>query len=98
MSLQDMRKIINRRNDLRSGCLPKLNTLTELKRMKRLERAQAFNRFAEPLRPALIEAEIERWQVQSGNPNWKPNSILGMGIGARVDALLYEQYRAMKQL
>ncbi len=89
-------EVIERRNELRRGYLPTLNLVVELRRMYQQKLHAEFEHFAKPRRRALIDAEVERWRRDTGNPNWVPNSISGQGIGARVDTILWKKYLAAK--
>ena len=81
------------RNRLRKEAgLPLLSVVKELRRMKTVEDGERFNQFVALHKKAVWDEVLKSVRDGMGDPNWRPNSITGMGIQAKVFAILGRRY------
>ena len=81
------------RNRLRKEAgLPLLSVVKELRRMKTVEDGERFNQFVALHKKAVWNQVLKSVRDGMGDPNWSPNSITGMGIQAKVFAILRRRY------
>lgn len=85
---------INVRNLLRQECgLPLLSVAAEWRRMKNLEAAQAYARFANRYQDRIIAKVLARIRRQRGDENWTPRGFFGgMGLQNEVNQRLRRLY------
>lgn len=84
---------IERRSEIRREAgLPLLSVAKELRRMKGQETEEAFSRFAEPRRAAVLDEILERRRAEIGNPNWHPSFIEGMAIANQIRRVLWKRW------
>jgi hypothetical protein len=86
------------RNRLRKEAgLPLLSVVKELRRMKTVEDGERFNQFVALHKKAVWNQVLKSVRDGMGDPNWRPNSITGMGIQANVLAILRRRYKYIKR-
>ena len=66
----------------------------ELRRMKRQEDSEEFERFSAAHRKAVLEQVLRPRREAEGNPNWRPTWIDVVGYQNEVRKILWEQFRA----
>jgi hypothetical protein len=82
---------IEQRNEIRgSAQLPLLSIPKELRRMKQQEVSKEFEQFNAARSKAVWQDVLKRHRNAEGNPNWKPNSLEGMGNKRRSQNSLGE--------
>ena len=87
-------KEIAARNIIRAEAgLPLLSIPRELRRMKQVTDAMAFEDFADLHRQAVLEEVLAPVREARGEPNWRPTGFMeGMGFQAQVEKLLRERF------
>jgi hypothetical protein len=88
---------IARRNEIRREAnLPLLSIPKELRRMKRQEDLEEFERFAAGRRTAVLE-EVLRPRREAEGPNWRPSWMEGVRYQTQVNKILWERFYAVRQ-
>jgi len=88
---------IARRNEIRRETgLPLLTTSKELRRMKRQEDLEEFERFEAVHAKAVWEEVLKPRREAEGNPNWRPSWTEGVRYQTQVNKILWEQFTAHK--
>jgi len=86
------------RNELRREAnLPLLSIPQELRRMKRQEDLEEFERFEAANGKAVWHEVLKRRREAEGNPNWRPNFMEGMRYQNQVRAIVWEQFRVSRR-
>ena len=86
---------IARRNELRHEAgLPLLPVVPELRKMKRQEDLQEFERFKAVQGKAVLEEILKGRREAEGNPNWRPRWIDVVGYQNEVRQILRQQFQA----
>jgi hypothetical protein len=82
------------RNIIRAEAgLPLLSIPTELRRMKQVTDAMAFEKFADRHRQAVWEEVLGPMRAAKGDPNWRPTGLLeGLALQAQVSSILRERF------
>jgi hypothetical protein len=82
------------RNIIRAEAgLPLLSIPTELRRMKQVTDAMAFEEFADRHRQAVWEEVLGPMRAAKGDPNWRPTGLLeGLALQAQVSSILRERF------
>ena len=65
--------------------------------MKTVEDGERFNQFVALHEKAVWDEVLKSVRDGMGDPNWRPNSITGMGIQANVWAILRRRYEYIKR-
>ncbi len=87
---------IARRNHIgQEAGLPLLPVVQELRKMKRQEDQEEFDRFAAVHREAIVEQVLKPWR--DDNPNRRPNFLEGMGYQNQIHKILWERFRVARQ-
>jgi hypothetical protein len=93
---------IAERNRIRAEAkLPLLSVPREVRRMKEVDDAEEFNRFAARHREAVWDEVLKPLRDANGDPNWRPHSFIeGVGLQAQVLKNLRDRFamRAGPQL
>jgi hypothetical protein len=83
------------RNELRREAkLPLLSVPKELRRMKKQEELEEFDRFEAAYGKAVWEEVLKARREAEGNPNWRPNWMEGVGYQSEVYKILRERFAA----
>jgi hypothetical protein len=92
-------KEIAARNIIRAEAgLPLLSVPQELRRMKEVADAMAFEEFAGRHRQAVWEEVLEPVRRQRGDPNWHPTRLMeGFAFQAQVNRILRERFKDCPQ-
>jgi hypothetical protein len=89
---------IARRNEIRREAnLPLLSVAKELRRMKRQEDLEEFERFAAGRRTAVLE-EVLRPRREAEGPNWRPSWMEGVSYQTQVNKILWERFYAVRRV
>jgi hypothetical protein len=85
---------IVRRNEIRKATgLPLLSIPTELRKMKEVERAAEFEKFAAVHREAILEELLAPIREARGEPCWQPTRFMeGLALQAQVNRILRERF------
>ena len=85
------------RNIIRAEAgLPLLSIPRELRRMKMVEDAAAFEQFADRHRQAVLEEVLAPVREARGEPNWRPSRLMeGYAFQAQVSKILRERFEAI---
>jgi hypothetical protein len=87
---------IARRNEIRREAnLPLLSITKELRRMKDQEKLEEFERFEAVYGKAVWEEVLKARREAEGNPNWRPNWMVGMCLQSQLRKTLWEQFRSI---
>jgi hypothetical protein len=74
--------------------LPLLSVPKELRRMKMVEDAMAFEQFADRHAESVWEEVLTPVREARGDPNWRPTRLMeGMGFQAQVSKILRERFK-----
>jgi hypothetical protein len=74
--------------------LPLLSIPRELRRMKMVEDAMAFEQFADRHRESVWEEVLAPVREARGEPTWRPTGFMeGMGFQAQVSKVLRERFK-----
>jgi hypothetical protein len=85
---------IARRNEIRREAkLPLLPIAKELRRMKKQEELEEFERFAAGRRTAVLE-EVLRPRREAEGPNWRPSWMEGVRYQSEVHKILRQRFCA----
>jgi hypothetical protein len=88
---------IARRNELRREAnLPLLSIPKELRRLKKQEELEEFERFQAAYREAVWQ-EVLKPRREAEGPNWRPSWIEGVAYQTQVNKILWEQFYAARQ-
>jgi hypothetical protein len=86
---------IARRNEIRREAnLPLLSIAKELRRMKKQEELEVFNRFEAVHGRAVWEEVLKHRREAEGNPNWRPSWMEGVRYQSEVYRILWQQFCA----
>jgi hypothetical protein len=86
------------RNALRQEAkLPLLSVPKELRRMKKQEELEEFDRFEAAYGKAVWNQLLNERREVEGNPDWWPNTLEGMFYQSQVRKKLWEQFRSAKR-
>ena len=89
---------IARRNELRREAkLPLLSVPKELRRMKKQDELEEFERFESAYGEAVWDQVLKQRREAAGNPNWRPSWMEGIGYQTQVNKILREQFYAARQ-
>jgi hypothetical protein len=85
---------IVQRNEIRKAAgLPLLSIPTELRKMKEVERAAEFEKFAAVHREAILEEVLAPIRGARGEHCWQPTRFMeGLALQAQVSRLLRERF------
>jgi hypothetical protein len=85
---------IARRNRIREEArLPLLSIPRELRRMKQIADARAFEEFADRHRHAVWDEVLGPTRESRGEPNWRPTRLMeGYAFQAQVNRILRERF------
>jgi hypothetical protein len=90
---------IARRNELRREAKLRLLPIAEeLRRIKRREDLEEFERFEAAYGKAVWEEVLKARREAEGYPNWRPNWMEGMCLQSQVHKALWEQFRASRRV
>ena len=90
---------IARRNELRREAkLPLLLIAKELRRMKKQEELEEFERFEAAYGEAVREEVLQARREAEGNPNWRPSWMEGVSYQTQVNKILREQFYAARRV
>jgi hypothetical protein len=83
------------RNIIRAEAgLPLLSVPQELRRMKQITDAMAFEQFADQHRQAVWDEVLGPVRETRGEPNWRPNGLMeGLAFQAQVSRILRERFK-----
>jgi hypothetical protein len=83
------------RNVIRAEAgLPLLSVARELRRMKQVTDAMAFEEFADGHRQAVWEEVLGSVRAAKGEPNWRPRRLMeGLAFQAQVGKILRERFK-----
>ena len=86
------------RNRIRAeACLPLLSIPKELRRMKTVDDAAEFERFAAHHSEAIWEEVLAPVREAKGNPHWRPTGMMeGLGYQAQISKILHERFAAQR--
>jgi hypothetical protein len=89
-------KEIAARNIIRAeAALPLLSVPQELRRMKMVEDAMAFEAFADRHSQAVWEEVLAPVREARGEPNWRPHGLMeGLAFQAQVSKILRERFES----
>jgi hypothetical protein len=86
------------RNELRQEAkLPLLSVPKELRRMKKQEELEEFERFQAVYGEAVWEEVLRYRREAEGNPNWRLTWMEGLCIQNQVRKILWEQFYAARR-
>jgi hypothetical protein len=89
---------IARRNEIRREAkLPLLPIAKELRRIKRQEDLEEFERFEAAYGRVVWEEVLKARREAEGNPNWRPNWMEGVHYQSEVSKILRAQFYAARQ-
>ncbi len=89
---------IARRNEIRREAnLPLLSPVRELRRMKKAEIEEEFDRFEAAHGRVVLDGMLKRRREEEGNPNWHPSWAEGVAIQSRVRGILLERFDAARR-
>jgi hypothetical protein len=89
---------IARRNGIRHAAqLPPLAIPKELRRMKQQEDLEALRRFEAVHSKAVLEKVLQARREAEGNPQWRPNWMVGMSVQNQVREILWRQFYAARR-
>ena len=89
---------IARRNEIRREAkLPLLPIAKELRRIKRQEDLEEFERFEAAYGKAVWEEMLKARREAEGNPNWRPSWMEGISYQTQVNKILRAQFYAARQ-
>jgi hypothetical protein len=92
-------RAIARRNEIRwEAKLPLLPIAKELRRMKKQEELEEFERFAAGRRTAVLQEVLQPGREAESNPNWRPNWMEGVRYQTQVNKILWEQFYAARRV
>jgi hypothetical protein len=87
------------RNELRQEAkLPLLSVPKELRRMKKQQELEEFDRFEAAYGKAVWEEVLKARREAEGNPNWRPSWIEGVRYQTEVYKILREQFYAARRV
>ena len=90
---------IARRNEIRREAkLPLLSIAKELRRMKKQEELEEFERFEVAYGEAVWEQVLKARREAEGNPNWRPSWMEGVSYQTQVNKILREQFYAARRV
>jgi hypothetical protein len=90
---------IARRNEIRREAnLPLLSIRKELRRMKKQEDLEEFERFQAAYGKAVWDQVLKQRREAEGNPNWRPSWIEGVRYQTEVYKILREQFYAARRV
>ena len=90
---------IARRNELRREAkLPLLPIAKELRRIKRREDLEEFERFEAVYGKAVWEEVVKARREAEGNPNWRPGWTQGVRYQTQVNKILWERFYAARRV
>jgi hypothetical protein len=90
---------IARRNEIRREAkLPLLPVAKELRRIKRQEDLEEFERFEAAYGKAVWEEVLKPRREAEGNPKWRPNWMEGVHYQSEVSKILRGQFCAKRQV
>jgi putative ubiquitin-RnfH superfamily antitoxin RatB of RatAB toxin-antitoxin module len=86
------------RNELRQEVkLPLLSVPKELRRMKKQEELEEFDRFEAAYGKAVWEEVLKPRREAEGNPTWRPSWMEGVACQTQVNKILWEQFYAARR-
>ena len=90
---------IARRNEIRrEGYLPLLSIPKELRRMKKQEELEEFERFEAVYGKAVQDEVLKPRREAEGNPNWRPSWMEGISYQTQVNKILRAQFYAARRM
>jgi hypothetical protein len=89
-----MKEIAQRNRIRKEAALPLLSIPKELRKIKNVEIAAAFEEFADLHRQAVWDEVLAATREAKGDPNWRPSGFMeGMGFQAQVGKILRERFK-----
>jgi hypothetical protein len=90
---------IARRNEIRREArLPLLSVPKELRRMKKQQELEEFDRFEAAYGKAVWDEILRSRREAEGNPNWHPSWMEGISYQPQVNKILREQFYAARRV
>ena len=90
---------IARRNEIRREAkLPLLPIAKELRRIKRREDLEEFERFEAVHGKAVWQEVLKERREAEGNPNWQPTWMEGVSYQTQVNKIFREQFYAARRV